>query len=670
VGSCSLTYRVRTKFDFFAVALFLSLLVPADYATATYTLVGHLSGKVLSGDLPVSGATVTLFGAVEVCVPDPCTTLPMPVAHSQTDSHGSFIIDLSRAAADVPSQEGTHDEAGQLKYHSETIRELPAPNSLFLTASGGSTGAGVNSATKLSLALGDITGLHTVTINELTTVATAFEYAHAMTQGFGLRLNSTSMARALVDPERGTLRPIFNEGTNSPATINTLADILAACVRSNGPQAHACSALFAATPTVLNPGSPHVVTQIPTDTLEAIQNIALRPIHQVSQLYALMPTKPIYTPFLTSAPSAFTIALNFTRGGLKHPAGIAFDPISNAMWIANEGGNSVVELGAASDNFGRPLSPPRGFKGGGLSAPVAIKFVEIPPRQAGSSELDQPSLWVANRAGDSLTEILLPKRGQAGSPTFGQISGNGLKAPVDLLETPVQGYPNQLIAVANSGSNEVSLFKPFSGLPCGTPIRVAGLKRAAGIGMGINGIWVADQSANAVFAIKPPDSSCTGAQVLGKVAVAGLSEPQFMTWGQQSGTVSVTNAGNNNVAVFSDLSRVDPRALSNTPRELTGSPFKGGGLNNPAGIVIDGDANAWVANSAPGANSISEIGHVSDMFGNTTGTGAPLSPEAGFVGPGLDRPFGIALDNSGNVWVTNRGGNSVTVFLCVALPPF
>ena len=132
----------------------------------------------------------------------------------------------------------------------------------------------------------------------------------------------------------------------------------------------------------------------------------------------------------------------------------------------------------------------------------------------------------------------------------------------------------------------------------------------------------------------------------------------------------MTNAGNNSVAVFSDLSRVDPRALSNTPRELTGSPFKGGGLNNPAGIVIDGNANAWVANSAPGANSISEIGHVSDMFGNTTGTGAPLSPEAGFVGPGLDRPFGIALDNSGNVWVTNRGGNSVTVFLGVALPPF
>jgi streptogramin lyase len=131
----------------------------------------------------------------------------------------------------------------------------------------------------------------------------------------------------------------------------------------------------------------------------------------------------------------------------------------------------------------------------------------------------------------------------------------------------------------------------------------------------------------------------------------------------------VTNTGNKSIAVFSDFLSSESRSVI-TPRQLTGSPFKGGGLDNPAGIVIDGDANAWVANSAPGANSISEIGHVSDMFGRTIGTGVPLSPEAGFDGPGLDRPFGIAIDHNGSVWLTNRGGNSVTVFLGVALSPF
>jgi hypothetical protein len=245
-------------------------------------------------------------------------TASMPIAKAQTDSHGSFAIDLSKAAADVSEEVRTYDESGRLKKDTETIRERPAPFSLFLIATGGSTGAGVNSATKLSLALGDITGLRAVTINELTTVATAFMYAHAMTQAVGLTINRTSIARALVDPEGGKLRPIFNEGTNSPATINTLADIVAACVRSNGPKSRACSALFAAAPTVVNPGGPRSGTQTPTDTMEAIQNIALRPIYDISQLYALIPSKPVYIPFLSSAPSAFTIALNFARGGLKH----------------------------------------------------------------------------------------------------------------------------------------------------------------------------------------------------------------------------------------------------------------------------------------------------------------------------------------------------------------
>jgi DNA-binding beta-propeller fold protein YncE len=599
---------------------------------------------------------------------------PRPIAQSRTDSDGSFAIDLSTAAADVPDP-GVFKE-GQSKNHIETIHERPSPDSLFLTATGGSTGAGFNSAIKFSLTLGDVTGLRAVKINELTTVLTAFIYAHAMTEIPGPMISGKSIVRALVDPERGTLRPIFNEGANTPAMINTLANIVAACVRSNGPQSQACSALFAAAPTIIAPGRPYSRTQTPADTLEALNNIALSPIHNVRQLYALTPSNPVYTPFLTSQPRAFTIALNFTEGGLRHPAGIAFDSVSNAIWIANEGGNSVIELGAAADNLGRPLSPPRGFTGGGLSAPIAIKFVEIPPQKSSSSEPARPSLWVANKAGDSLTEILLPKPGKAGPPTLRRISGNGLNAPVDLLETGAgifsdsrgESFSNQVIAVANSGSNEVSLFKPISGLPCGPPIRVEGLKRATGIGIGINGIWVADTAADALFAIEPPDYSCKGAGVLGKIAAAHLIAPQFITQEMQSGATSVTNAGSKSVAVFShsDIGGPHPAFL---PRELAGSPFTGGGLDGPAGIVIDGDSNAWVANNAPGANSISEIGHVTDIFGNTVGTGLPLSPAVGFNGPGLDRPFAIAIDKSGSVWVTNRGGNSVTVFLGAAIAP-
>jgi DNA-binding beta-propeller fold protein YncE len=85
-----------------------------------------------------------------------------------------------------------------------------------------------------------------------------------------------------------------------------------------------------------------------------------------------------------------------------------------------------------------------------------------------------------------------------------------------------------------------------------------------------------------------------------------------------------------------------------------------------AGIARDIEGNAWVANNAPGGNSISEILTATDDHP----TGMPLSPPGGFSGAGLDRPYGIAVDDNGNVWVTNQAGNSVTVFIGVARAAF
>jgi hypothetical protein len=37
-------------------------------------------------------------------------------------------------------------------------------------------------------------------------------------------------------------------------------------------------------------------------------------------------------------------------------------------------------------------------------------------------------------------------------------------------------------------------------------------------------------------------------------------------------------------------------------------------------------------------------------------------------GADLNSPYGIALDGSGNVWITNSGNNSVSAFIGVAAP--
>ncbi len=93
--------------------------------------------------------------------------------------------------------------------------------------------------------------------------------------------------------------------------------------------------------------------------------------------------------------------------------------------------------------------------------------------------------------------------------------------------------------------------------------------------------------------------------------------------------------------------------------------YTGGGLSGPAGLAIDGSGRVWIANRDN--NSITE-------FSNS---GTPLSPSTGLgtdsyvtqqVNVGLSGPRGIAIDPSGNIWVTNFTYNSVTEFVGAATP--
>jgi streptogramin lyase len=76
--------------------------------------------------------------------------------------------------------------------------------------------------------------------------------------------------------------------------------------------------------------------------------------------------------------------------------------------------------------------------------------------------------------------------------------------------------------------------------------------------------------------------------------------------------------------------------------------FSGGGLSGPQGLAIDGSGNVWVTNFT--GNSVTRLSSL----------GAPLSGASGYTGSGINSPFGIAVDGSGNAWIANFGNNSVT----------
>jgi hypothetical protein len=183
----------------------------------------------------------------------------------------------------------------------------------------------------------------------------------------------------LVDLTTGGLGPVIQDSLNSSQTatlaaFNTLANLLAGCMtRVRG---DACERFFAvATP----PGG-----TAPADTLTAAQNIARNPSHHAEKLFALLDDfYPVpagkrwrevsFIPYLSFAPSAWTLSLVYAGGGMNSLGGIAIDGEGN-MWSDNSfqvGAQSTIwgPFGGGISKIapdGKPLSPmTTGFRGCG-----------------------------------------------------------------------------------------------------------------------------------------------------------------------------------------------------------------------------------------------------------------------------------------------------------------
>ena len=82
----------------------------------------------------------------------------------------------------------------------------------------------------------------------------------------------------------------------------------------------------------------------------------------------------------------------------------------------------------------------------------------------------------------------------------------------------------------------------------------------------------------------------------------------------------------------------------------TGSNFDG-----PFGVAIDSSSRVWVTNFS--GKTVTALNNDGTLFGNF----AP--PGSGFDGPEF-----VAIDSSGNVWLPNSEGSSVTELVGVAAP--
>jgi streptogramin lyase len=656
----------------------------------------NIGGKVEGGGGPIADTTVTLWGAGPGA--------PQKLAETKTKDDGSF--DLESA--------GGKDDAGVL----------------YLIAKGGEPkvggGQGSNPAIILMATLGT-TPPKRVTINELTTVASVWTGAQFLNgnalsgNALGLRIAAGNVPN-LVDLKTGGLGPVIQDPLNSSqtatlATFNTLANLLTGCITRV--HVDACNKFFAvATP----PGG-----VAPTDTLMAALNISRNPSHQAQKLFALLDAfypvpagklwRPVpFIPYLSFAPSAWTLSLVYAGGGMNSLGGIAIDGEGN-MWSDNNflvGSQSTIysSFGGGISKIapnGRPLSPMTvGYRGGGIDGPgfgIAIgaddkvwatslgaKNISVFDRktgkplspetgynfggQLGSMQgiITTPNgdVWALDNEKDQI--VYLPK----GDATKGRILGRTVNGkPVDgtlQVKGPFHLAVDQQdrIWVTNGGSNTVTRF------PASDP----GKAEQINVGFGPRAVAI-DSLGNAWVANTLGHPSTT--EKLALVESKFKSKLESLV---EDSASKADAAAKMWIDLYELLVKYPGGDVSMVRADGTVlPPFDGGkSIISPWGIAIDGNDNVWVANST--GRSVTHLcGARSANCPPGTKTGDPISPPGGYIG-GLQIITDVAIDPAGNLWVANNwdrpdegfkkvpepalstrfGGNGTVVFFGVAKP--
>jgi hypothetical protein len=503
-----------------------------------------------------------------------------------------------------------------------------ADSQLYVIIRGGQIGtAATNNAIALATAIGPcnkIAASSQFVINEVTTAATAWGLAQFMTAGGNIGAtasNTQGLANAVVTVANlANLTTGTSPGASFPqngaspaARINSLANLLNTCtsaVSSN------CTPLFTAT----TPSGP-------TNTLDAALNLVSNPGSNVATLYTQSTASTAFAPALTTAPADWTMFINYTGGGMNSPSGVGVDSTGN-VWVA-----SYFSVASEFSTTGSPIFP-NGITAGGLFHSYGLAIDA------------QNNAWIPNEdstatgVNDGLGSVTtLSSTGQVTSGAAGYTAG-GIYYPIAIaIDTNatawVVNYGNSSATLLSSSGQSLSGTKAYTSPKLVFPVAVA-------IDANHNG-WFANVEDVTVTKVSPDGSQITSYSCCNGAAGIAID---------QRGYVWVANYYGDSISQLAGDGTVVSTGYSDNKASIW----------HPQGIAIDGSGHVWVTNFF--GSSITELA------GSTASSpGQILSPAAGWArDAGLNEGFAIAIDASGNLWITNFFTNTLTEIVGLATP--
>ena len=560
-----------------------------------------LAGSVYGGQQPVTGSHLYLMSAGTAGYGKASTSLL--TTGDGTDGNGTYVLSDSNGSFSITG-----------KY------SCMAGSEVYILALGGksSVTAAANPAIALMASLGAcptagnfLTAAPYISINELTTVASAYALAGYMTGPTALSSSGSTLATSGIANAFATSAGIVNiangsangtvgtNGKTSIAKINTLGDIIAACINTDG-TGSACSTLFTNTQ---SGGT------TPNDTITALLNIAHAPAANVSNLYNLVVASAPFQPTLTSAPNDFALSIAYTTPNLASPLNIRADATGN-VWFRNASSSNIVEELSPT---GAVLSGPGGYAGGS-GASLALDA--------------QGNAFLANRS--SFGILKLSSSGALISPATGYL-GTCNNPNATLGATAIDGSGN----VWGSGSGGCALkITNLGTVLSGTP----GFPSTSD-----DSVALALDSTNAAWIGGIADSTVRRVSSRGSVLAdyGSVVHTPFGIAIDSLDGVWIANRGDDTVTHL---------LASGLATHLTG-----GGLSAPYETSIDGAGSIWVANNAPRVST----------FSNAEAT---ISPATGYTAAASGIVRSITVDGSGNVWAALNGADAIVEFVGAAVP--
>jgi hypothetical protein len=585
----------------------------------------------------------------------------------------SSIVTLWTASAGEPKQLAQTRTSADGRFE---LRSQATPSKdviLYVVAKGGTPKGAANKGASDAIALMTVLGTRapkTITINELTTVASTFTAARFIMgesisgNPLGLRI-AASNAPNLVDPTTGgwgkaLLDPLNSTQTTTLANLDTLGSLISAYATVANDDWRA-RFLKAATPT----GG---VT--PKNTLEAMAGIAREPWSAPKELYGLFDEAyPLpapdgrrsapFVPYLVYAPDDFALSLAFAGGGVYSNGRFMFDAEGNLWsgmnWLPGSQSGVNKSTGGGVVKFtpnGISLSPPiTGFTGMGIDG------------VGWGTAVTKDRVWIASFNGKILVMDF------NGKPVATESDFPFKEKFLGLMGVGVSASGDVWIA---DGSDNQLLYFPGGRIKDGRIVKVAGLKSPFDIVIDDqNRVWVANSSSDTVvrFPAHDPSKVETFRAGIGVRALALDSK----------GNVWVANNMDlktpqpvlpERISIMEQFKLITDhmfKYIEGPPARITGAVnmirpdgtqpapegFTGPAESIPWGINVDGNDDVWVGNM---------WGRSAALLAGDNTAGHPPGTKAGdvihiFQSGSIQMVTDVSIDPAGNAWVANNWNN-------------